>query len=137
MLSAWLSIFFPRLIFSTQTLPMFSHVMSNIVLYWQILNILINVFIWLHWILVAACGIFQLQHANFQLQHVGSSSLTSNGTQAPLAASQPLDHQGSPYTGTFLKALLHIILKMKSISMCSYRYRDKISIQIREKASSF
>ena len=50
-------------------------------------------------IFFAACGIFQLQHANSQLWHVGSSSLTRDQTQAPYTGrgeSQPPDHQGSP-----------------------------------------
>ena len=41
----------------------------------------------------------QLQHADSWLQHVGSSSLTKNRTQAPCLGSmgsQALDHQGSP-----------------------------------------
>ena len=41
----------------------------------------------------------QLWHANSQLWHVGSNSLTRDRTWAPCigsAESQPLDHQGSP-----------------------------------------
>ena len=36
-------------------------------------------FIWLHW--------SYLQHANTELQHVGSSSLTRDQTQAPCSGS--------------------------------------------------
>ena len=46
-------------------------------------------------------GSFQLQHEIFQLQHVGSRSLTRDQTRAPSTGrreSQPLDHQGSPPT---------------------------------------
>ena len=50
---------------------------------------------------VFCCGMrdLQLWHANFQLRHVESSSLTRDGTWAACigsAESQPLDHQGSP-----------------------------------------
>ena len=43
----------------------------------------------------------QLGHTNSQLLPVGTSSLTRDQTQAPCigsAESQPLDHQGSPYS---------------------------------------
>ena len=51
-------------------------------------NIYLFLFIWLYWILVVACGVFCLccnmwDLFFFQLQHVGSSSLTRNWTQAP------------------------------------------------------
>ena len=53
----------------------------------------IYLFIWLRWVLVAAHGLLSCG------MHVGSSSLTRNGTRAPCtgsAESQPLRHQGSP-----------------------------------------
>ena len=74
----------------------------------SILHFLIVIFIYL-----AALGLscsmqdLQLQHSNTQLQHVGSSSLMRDQTQAPCtgrAESQPLDHQGSAHT-PFLKKL--------------------------------
>ena len=43
-----------------------------------------NLFIWLRQIVVAAHRIFSSSSANSWLQHVGSSSLTRDGTQAPL-----------------------------------------------------
>ena len=61
----------------------------------------IYLFIWLRWVLVVALGLFpQLQLVNSQLQHVRSSSLDKDQTQAPCTGSvtsQPLDHQGSPF----------------------------------------
>ena len=56
-------------------------------------------FIWLHWVLVVTCGIFQLWLANCWLQHVGSSSLTRDQTWALALGvqSQPLDQHESPY----------------------------------------
>ena len=51
-------------------------------------------FIWLHSILIVACGIlsygmwdFSLWHANSQLWHVGSSSLTRDGIRDPCIGS--------------------------------------------------
>ena len=37
--------------------------------------------------LVAACGLFQLQHVNFHLQQVGSSSLVRDQTRVPCIGS--------------------------------------------------
>ena len=37
--------------------------------------------------LVAACGLFQLQHVNFHLQQVGSSSLVRDRTWVPCIGS--------------------------------------------------
>ena len=67
-----------------------------------------HLFIWLHWVFIAALGNFhlcygmqdlQLQHMNSQLQQVGSSSLTRDQSGAPCIGDvefQPQDHQGSP-----------------------------------------
>ena len=53
------------------------------------------------WILVAACGICHMWHANSDLWHVKSCSLIRNRTGAPYIGSTesyPLGHQGSPAT---------------------------------------
>ena len=47
-----------------------------------LLNIYFYLFIWLHWVLVAACEIFDLGCGMWDLS-VGSSSLTRDGTWAP------------------------------------------------------
>ena len=49
--------------------------------------LLLYIFIWLCWVLVAVCGIFYLGHENCWLPHVSSSSLTSDWTRAPCAGS--------------------------------------------------
>ena len=54
-------------------------------------------FIWLHQVIVAACGIFSLGH-------VGSSTLTRDWASAPRTGStesQPPDHQRSPWIWAF------------------------------------
>ena len=53
---------------------------------------------------------FQLLHANFQLQHVGSSSLTRDQTWVPSFGSlqfQPLDHQRSLHIYFFKISSVH------------------------------
>ena len=47
-----------------------------------LLNIYFYLFIWLHWVLGAACEIFDLGCSMWDLS-VGSSSLTRDGTRAP------------------------------------------------------
>ena len=46
--------------------------------------LLLYIFIWLCWVLVAVCGIFYLRHENCWLRHVSSSSLTRDWTQGRL-----------------------------------------------------
>ena len=67
--------------------------------------------------LVAACGLFQLQHVNFHLQQVRSSSLVRD--QSP--ESQPLDHQGSPKNCGFFKKFISTQNSL-NISVCSLRF---------------
>ena len=52
----------------------------------------IYLFIWVHQVLVGACRIFYLQHVNSYLQHVGSSFLTRDWTQAPCIGSAVINH---------------------------------------------
>ena len=47
-----------------------------------LLNIYFYLFIWLHWVLVETCEIFDLGYGIWDLS-VGSSSLASDGTRAP------------------------------------------------------
>ena len=79
--------------------------------------------LWLRWVLVAACRIFvaargllvaaygllscEMQTLSCDM-HAGSSSPTRDQTQAPSigrAESYPLDHQGSPYSDSFIQFL--------------------------------
>ena len=63
--------------------------------------IFIYLFLWLHSVFIAACRFFQLHHANSKLCIMGSSSPPRHRTQVPCigsSVSQPLDHQGSPYS---------------------------------------
>ena len=81
-------------------------------------------------ILVVALGIFDrhcnmqglwLRHANSQLQHVGSSSLTRDRTLAPCIGSlesQPLDHQGG---GPGIVTLSGSQLTEKMVDSCPER----------------
>ena len=51
------------------------------------------------YVYLSGCTRSQFRHANSWLQHVGSSSLTRDGTWVPCIVSlesQPPDHQGSP-----------------------------------------
>ena len=64
-----------------------------------------HLFIQLCWVLVAVCGIFQVQY-------MGSSSLTRKQTQAPCIGSTESwtwDHQGSPR--------IHFLIPRKSASL--------------------
>ena len=58
-------------------------------------------FIWLLWVLVEACKIYlhcstqdilAAAHENSKLRHVGSSSLTRDGTRLPALGAQSLSH---------------------------------------------
>ena len=61
----------------------------------------------------------QLWHVNSQLQHVGSSSLTRDGTWAPgigSSESQPLGHQGRPCQMTVLHFSFYVLLRLLLLS---------------------
>ena len=45
----------------------------------------------------AVSSIFTVVHVDFELRHVGSSSLARGGTCMRSSESWPLDHQGSPW----------------------------------------
>ena len=51
-------------------------------------------FIWPHWVLFGACGIFDLHYSmrNLELQHVVSSSPTRGGPGPPALGVQSLSH---------------------------------------------
>ena len=66
-------------------------------------------FIGLCWVLAVGAQELQLRHVTFQLQHVGSSSLTRDHTWAPCIGnmeSKPLDRQQSSKISMFLRPAL-------------------------------
>ena len=76
---------------------------------------ILDLFIWLHWVLVAAgrflsCGMRTLSCS----MHVGSSSLTRDRNWAPCVGSMesyPLRHQGSPCTISFKTHIIMIVIR--------------------------
>ena len=69
--------------------------------YTDVSYLFIYLFIWLHWVFVAARGLLSCGMQTLSCgMHVGSSSLTRDQTWAPCIGSMesyPLHHQGSPY----------------------------------------
>ena len=75
-----------------------------------------------------SCNIWDLQlcHVSSKLQHVGSSSLTRDGTWALCIArveSQPLDCQGNPKMSSFISFVLNSLSLDLHLPNCLYSFQ--------------